>query len=78
MSDQSKRAFILSVKRLRYFFNQLKDYELGESAAAIDQRAGVQPLAVDDLQNVTRWMEEATQAIAESRRFIELIESQDG
>jgi hypothetical protein len=66
------------VKRLRYFFNHIKDYD-GTSAASqsIESRANVQPFTDADLDQVNRWMEEGTLAIGESKRFIDLIENQE-
>lgn len=72
MSEQVKKSFILSVKRLRYFFNHMKEFDL-EQGPLVDQRANVQSCSEEDLANIVKWMEEGTQAIAESRRFIELI-----
>lgn len=76
MSDQMKRSFILSVKRLRYLFNSLKDYDV-ETGPQIESRANIQGVSDDDLDNMPKWMAEGTQAIAEGKRFIQLIESQE-
>ena len=40
MSDQSKKSFVLSVKRLRYFFNHIKDYD-GSNNQLLESRANV-------------------------------------
>ena len=37
MTEQAKKNFILSLKRLQFFFNQIKDYEPG-----MEQRAAYQ------------------------------------
>lgn len=74
MSEQTKKAFILSVKRLRFFFNNIKDYTQ-EHGPVLEARANVQSCSDEDLSSVTKWMEEATQAIQESKRFIDLIQS---
>eukprot|EP00347_Sterkiella_histriomuscorum_P011500 403372217 len=76
MTDQSKRNFILALKRLRFFFNHLKDYEEG-----LEMRADYQACNPDDINEkinpMAKWMDEATKAIVESKRFIELIQLQE-
>ena len=39
--------------------------------------ASAQTLAKDEADQVTKWMEEATKAIVEAKRFNELIEIQE-
>jgi hypothetical protein len=60
------------VKRLHYFFNHIKDNDL----SVVDQRANVQNVPPEDFDTdakMIKWMEEGTNAIAESKKFIELI-----
>lgn len=40
MSEQAKKNFILSVKRLRYFFNNIKDYDV-DNGAALENKANI-------------------------------------
>jgi cytochrome c553 len=76
MSDQMKKSFILSVKRLRYLFNNLKDFDFN-TGPQIEARANIQAVSDDDMSNIAKWMAEGTQAIAEGKRFIQLIEQQE-
>jgi post-segregation antitoxin (ccd killing protein) len=61
------------VKRLRYFFNHIKEEDLKQ----VEQRASIQSVSEQEADQVTKWMEEATKAIAESKKFIELIDNQE-
>ncbi len=74
MSDQAKRDFALSVKRLRYFFNHIKEVN---DVNHMHQLASAVTLTRDEADQVTKWMEEATKAIIEAKRFNELIEIQE-
>jgi|LauGreDrversion4_2_1035121.scaffolds.fasta_scaffold428224_3 hypothetical protein len=74
MSDLAKREFALSVKRLRYFFNHIKEVRDVEK---MHQLACAETLSKDEADQVTKWMEEATKAIVEAKRFNELIEVQE-
>jgi len=59
------------VKRLRYFFNHIKEVK---DVNEMHELASAQTLAKDEADQVTKWMEEATKAIVEAKRFNELIE----
>lgn len=48
MTDQSKKSFVLSVKRLRFFFNHMKDYDLSRGPE-VEARANVQSCSEEDL-----------------------------
>ncbi len=73
---QAKKEFVLSLKRALYFFNNMKDYNEG-----LEKRANLQSCDENELNEKvcanTTWMEEATKVITESKRFVELIESQE-
>jgi hypothetical protein len=43
----------------------------------LDQRANIQTCTEEELSNIVKWMEEGTLAIAESQKFIDLIQSQE-
>ena len=76
MTDQTKKSFILSVKRLHYFFNHIKEFE-GGTNSAVESRANIQSCSENEMGQVSKFMEEATLSIAESKRFIALIENQE-
>ena len=59
MSDQVKKTFIVSVKRLKYFFNNMKDYEV-ENGPQLEARANIQAVSDEDISNITKWMAEGT------------------
>lgn len=44
MVDQAKKNFILSLKRFKCFYNQIKEYEEG-----IEKKAEVQQVSLDEL-----------------------------
>lgn len=74
MSEVHKKNFVYSVKRLRYFFNHMKEADLD----LVDQRSQVQQVSPEDYgsqETMIKWMEEATLAIAEAKKFAELIDS---
>ena len=76
MSEAHKKNFVYSVKRLRYFFNNLKEEDLD----LVNQRAQVQSVSPEEYsssEQMTRWMEEATAAIAEAKKFSQLIDGQE-
>ena len=76
MSEVHKKNFVYSVKRLRYFFNNLKE----EDIDLVDQRAQVHSVPPEEYstnEQMTKWMEEATAAIAEAKKFTELIDGQE-
>ncbi|CDW83067.1 UNKNOWN [Stylonychia lemnae] len=76
MADTARKSFILSLKRLKFFFNNLREYEEG-----LENRADIQSCSPDQLNEkiipVAKYMEEATKAIVESKKFIDLIEEQE-
>ena len=73
MSEIHKKNFVYSAKRLKYFFNNIKEGDL----ELVDQRAQVQQVPPEDYgsqEQLTQWMEEATLAIAEAKKFSDLID----
>jgi hypothetical protein len=75
MSEQAKQDFAFSVKRLRYFFNNLK--EVKTSIRDMEAAASTQQVTRDEADQVTKWMEEATKAIIEAKKFTQLIDKQE-
>ena len=76
MSEINKKNFVSSVKRLQYFFNNMKDTDIDR----VDQLAQIQSTVVmpedyESAEAMAKWMEEATTGIAEAKRFINLIDS---
>jgi hypothetical protein len=76
MSEVHKKNFVYSAKRLKYFFNHIKEGDL----ELVDQRAQVQQVSPEEYgsqEQLTQVMEEATLAIAEAKKFADLIDSQE-
>ena len=73
MSETHKKNFVYSAKRLKYFFNHIKesDLELVDSRAQVQQ---VTPEEYGSQEQLTQVMEEATLAIAEAKKFADLID----
>ena len=64
------------MKRLRYFFNRLKEEDLERvEEGAEGQNAGEEEYSSNE--QMVRWMEEATRAIGEAKKIGELIDVQE-